>query len=65
MAQVAEPSKGLLHLLERSTPFGFLRQPVVEQQANIAVRDADGGPKLMRKYMENFVDLDGHGHSAA
>lgn len=60
MAELAESSKRLLHLLERTPPIAVLRKAVFEEQPDVPVRNPNRGAKLMREHMQDVVDINRH-----
>jgi hypothetical protein len=60
VAEVGEPSQRLLHLLESPAAIGLLVQALFKEESNIAVGDSDRRPELMRKHMQDVIDVHRH-----
>jgi hypothetical protein len=60
VAELGESSQSLLHLLERTASITILREPILEEEPEVAMRNADGGPKLMREHMQDVVYINRH-----
>ena len=65
MTELGEPAKRLLHLFERASAVRFLRQPFIEEQPHVAVRDTDWRSQLVRKHMQDVAEINGHAKHAS
>jgi CheY-like chemotaxis protein len=60
VTEFTEAPERLLHLFECAPAVGFLRKPILEEQANVAVSDAHRRSELMCEHMQDVVDINRH-----
>ena len=60
LTEFTETPKRLLHLFECTPPVRFVREPILEEQANITVGDAHWRPELMGEHMQDVININRH-----